>query len=48
VPVNDKLWLTGEHTIKELNSFVHGAYLAGERAAREVLASLKKDAKRQM
>lgn len=36
-PVGERLFLAGEHTGFEFHGTVHGAYLSGERAARQVL-----------
>jgi len=40
-PVGKRLFFAGEHTQRDHPSTVHGAYLSGERAADEILSSLK-------
>jgi len=40
-PVGKRLFFAGEHTHRDHPSTVHGAYLSGERAADEILSSLK-------
>jgi len=40
-PVGKRLFFAGEHTHRDHPSTVHGAYLSGERAAGEILSSLK-------
>jgi monoamine oxidase len=37
-PVNDRLFFAGEHTHEAYRGTVHGAYLSGVRAAKEILA----------
>jgi len=39
-PAGPRLFLAGEHTIKDYPNTVHGAWLSGERAARQVRAAL--------
>jgi monoamine oxidase len=36
-PVEDRLYLCGEHTMFEYKATVHGAYLSGLRAAEQVI-----------
>jgi monoamine oxidase len=37
-PVANRLFFAGEHTNRTYPATVHGAYLSGERAAREIAA----------
>lgn len=39
-PVGERLFFAGEATERKTFGTVHGAYISGQRAAREVLASL--------
>ena len=41
-PVGDRLYFAGEHTIAEHPATVVGAYLSGQRAARQLHAKLRK------
>lgn len=36
-PVNDQLYFAGEHTISKYRATVHGAYLSGKRAAKQIM-----------
>ena len=38
-PVDGKLYFAGEHTSQSFRGTVHGAFLSGERAAREIVAA---------
>ena len=40
-PEKDALFFAGEHTCRDFHGTVHGAYLSGARAARQVMSSLK-------
>lgn len=41
LPVDDKLFFCGEHTVSEYLGCVHSAFLSGKRASEEVLLSMK-------
>jgi len=47
-PVSDKLFFCGEGTLAENNGTVHGAYLSGLRAAKEILGEEESDTNKEV